>query len=207
MAIHRRLGYLPGEFGLYDRLTGAQTIEYLANLRGGVDPAYQASLVERLDLDPSRRYREYSRGNKQKVALVTAFQHRPDLLILDEPTSGLDPLVQQTFFASSRRPRPRAAPCSCPATSSMRSSGPATGWPSSVTDAWCGWTRSRPCATSPCTGWSCDSTEPADRAAFETLEGVSDIVVEGQRHPDDGRGAHRTGHPAGGASGTISWTW
>ncbi len=99
VAIHRRLGYLPGEFGLYDRLTGSQTIEYFANLRGGVDPAYQASLVERLDLDPSRRYREYSRGNKQKVALVTAFQHRPDLLILDEPTSGLDPLVQQTFFA------------------------------------------------------------------------------------------------------------
>jgi ABC-2 type transport system ATP-binding protein len=99
VAIHRRIGYLPGEFTLYDRLTGAQTIEYFANLRGGVDRAYQRELIERLDLDASRRYREYSRGNKQKVALVIALQHRPDLLILDEPASGLDPLVQQTFFA------------------------------------------------------------------------------------------------------------
>jgi ABC-2 type transport system ATP-binding protein len=99
VAIHRRVGYLPGEFTLYDRLTGAQTIEYFANLRGGVDADYQQSLISRLDLDPSRRYREYSRGNKQKVALVCALQPRPDLLILDEPTAGLDPLVQQTFFA------------------------------------------------------------------------------------------------------------
>ena len=98
VAIHRRIGYLPGEFALFDRLTGSQTIEYFANLRGGVDPAYQADLVSRFDLDPSRRFREYSKGNKQKVGLVIALQHRPDLLILDEPTSGLDPLVQQTFF-------------------------------------------------------------------------------------------------------------
>jgi ABC-2 type transport system ATP-binding protein len=98
VAIHRRLGYLPGEFGLYDRLTGQQTIDYFANLRGGVDRTYQAALVERLDLDTSRRFREYSRGNKQKVGLIIALQHRPELLILDEPTSGLDPLVQHTFF-------------------------------------------------------------------------------------------------------------
>jgi len=98
VAIHRRIGYLPGEFALFDRLTGGQTIEYFANLRGGVDPAYQADLVARFDLDPSRRFKEYSKGNKQKVGLVIALQHRPDLLILDEPTSGLDPLVQQTFF-------------------------------------------------------------------------------------------------------------
>ena len=99
VAIHRRIGYLPGEFTLYDRLTGAETIEYFGNLRGGVDPAYVASLVERLGLDPSRRFREYSKGNKQKVGLVVALQHRPELLILDEPTAGLDPLVQQTFNA------------------------------------------------------------------------------------------------------------
>ncbi|MCU0478841.1 MAG: ABC transporter ATP-binding protein [Chloroflexi bacterium] len=98
VAIHRRIGYLPGEFALFDRLTGGQTIEYFANLRGGVDPLYQADLVARLDLDPSRRFKEYSKGNKQKVGLVIALQHRPDLLVLDEPTSGLDPLVQQTFF-------------------------------------------------------------------------------------------------------------
>ena len=98
VAIHRRVGYLPGEFALFDRLTGGQTIEYFANLRGGVDPRYQADLVARFDLDPSRRFKEYSKGNKQKVGLVIALQHRPDLLVLDEPTAGLDPLVQQTFF-------------------------------------------------------------------------------------------------------------
>ena len=98
VAIHRRVGYLPGEFTLYDKLTGGQTIEYFANLRGGVDPVYQADLIARLDIDPTRKFREYSKGNKQKVGLVSALQHRPDLLILDEPTSGLDPLVQQTFY-------------------------------------------------------------------------------------------------------------
>jgi ABC-type multidrug transport system ATPase subunit len=99
VAIHRRLGYLPGEFALYDKLTGGQTLEYFANLRGGVDKAYQQSLVKRLDVDPSRRFREYSKGNKQKIGLIIALQHRPDLLLLDEPTSGLDPLIQQEFYA------------------------------------------------------------------------------------------------------------
>ncbi|MCJ7711940.1 MAG: ABC transporter ATP-binding protein, partial [Chloroflexi bacterium] len=75
-AIHRRVGYLPGEFALFDRLTGAQTIEYFGNLRGGVDPRYQADLIGRFELDPTRRFREYSKGNKQKVGLVIALQHR-----------------------------------------------------------------------------------------------------------------------------------
>jgi ABC-2 type transport system ATP-binding protein len=98
VAIHRRIGYLPGEFTLYDKLTGGQTIEYFANLRGGVDSVYQADLISRLDVDPSRKFKEYSKGNKQKIGLIVALQHRPDLLVLDEPTSGLDPLVQQTFY-------------------------------------------------------------------------------------------------------------
>jgi ABC-2 type transport system ATP-binding protein len=102
VAIHRRIGYLPGEFALYDRLTGGQTLDYFANLRGGVDRVYQARLVERFDLDTSRHFKEYSKGNKQKVGLVAALQHRPELLLLDEPTSGLDPLVQQTFFTVMR---------------------------------------------------------------------------------------------------------
>jgi ABC-2 type transport system ATP-binding protein len=98
VSIHRRVGYLPGEFVLYDKLTGGQTIEYFANLRGGVDRGYQDDLIARLDIDPSRRFKEYSKGNKQKIGLVIALQHRPELLMLDEPTSGLDPLVQQTFY-------------------------------------------------------------------------------------------------------------
>ena len=99
VAIHRRIGYLPGEFALYDKLTGGQTLEYFANLRGGVDKLYQADLIARLDVDPSRRFREYSKGNKQKIGLIIALQHHPDLLMLDEPTSGLDPLIQQEFYA------------------------------------------------------------------------------------------------------------
>ena len=102
VAIHRRIGYVPGEFALYDRLTGKQTLEYFANLRGGVDKEYQQSLIERFELDPSRRFREYCKGNKQKVGVIIALQHKPELLILDEPTSGLDPLVQQTFFTTLR---------------------------------------------------------------------------------------------------------
>ena len=99
VAIHRRIGYVPGEFALYDRLTGGQTLQYFGNLRGGVDEAYRKTLIERFDLDPSRKFKEYSKGNKQKVGLVIALQHRPELLILDEPTSGLDPLIQQSFYA------------------------------------------------------------------------------------------------------------
>ena len=98
VAIHKRLGYLPGEFALYDKLTGGQTLEYFGNLRGGVDKAYRQSLIERLDVDPTRRFREYSKGNKQKIGLIIALQHRPELLLLDEPTSGLDPLIQQVFY-------------------------------------------------------------------------------------------------------------
>ncbi|HEY7600593.1 MAG TPA: ABC transporter ATP-binding protein, partial [Candidatus Limnocylindrales bacterium] len=95
VAIHRRIGYLPGEFALYDKLTGGQTLEYFANLRGGIDRLYQADLIARLDVDPARRFREYSKGNKQKIGLIIALQHKPYLLLLDEPTSGLDPLIQQ----------------------------------------------------------------------------------------------------------------
>ncbi|HSJ51394.1 MAG TPA: ABC transporter ATP-binding protein [Actinomycetota bacterium] len=97
--IHRRLGYLPGEFGLYDHLTGLEYLTYLANLRGGLDERSVRQLADRLDLDLTVRIRALSHGNKQKLGLVQAFMHEPDVLILDEPTQGLDPLVQQTFHA------------------------------------------------------------------------------------------------------------
>jgi ABC-2 type transport system ATP-binding protein len=95
--VKRLVGYLPGELALDPNLTGGQILEYFANLRGGVDQAYLRTLVDRLELDPSRRFREYSSGNKRKVGLAQAFMHRPRLLILDEPTNGLDPLNQQEF--------------------------------------------------------------------------------------------------------------
>ena len=95
--VKRLVGYLPGELALDPNLTGAQILAYFANLRGGVDDKYLASLVSRLDLDDSRPFRHYSHGNKQKVGLIQAFMHRPRLLILDEPTGGLDPLNQHEF--------------------------------------------------------------------------------------------------------------
>ena len=97
-AVKRQVGYLPGELAVDPNLTGAQILAYLGHLRGGVDQASVAQFVKRLDLDTSKRFREYSRGNKQKVGLIQAFMHRPRLLILDEPTGGLDPLNQQEFY-------------------------------------------------------------------------------------------------------------
>ena len=95
--IKRLVGYIPGEPALDPNLTGGQILEFFAHLRGGVDRAYLKQLIERFDLDTSRKFRQYSTGNKRKVVLIQAFMHRPRLLILDEPTSGLDPLNQLEF--------------------------------------------------------------------------------------------------------------
>jgi len=97
IAIKKLVGYLPGEPALDPNLTGGQLLEYFGHLRGGVDQAYLKQLVQRLDLDPTRKFRHYSSGNKRKVVLILAFMHRPRLLILDEPTNGLDPINQQEF--------------------------------------------------------------------------------------------------------------
>jgi ABC-2 type transport system ATP-binding protein len=105
VAVHRITGYLPGELSLDSRLTGRQTLHYLANLRGGVEPAAIERIAGRLDLDLDQRFGHYSRGNKQKVGLVQAFMHQPRLLILDEPTSGLDPLNQETVLEMVREAR------------------------------------------------------------------------------------------------------
>ncbi len=97
LEIKRLVGYVPGEPSLDPNLTGGQILEYFAHLRGGVDQAYLKHLIQRLDFDPTRKFRQYSSGNKRKVVLIQAFMHRPRLLILDEPTNGLDPLNQQEF--------------------------------------------------------------------------------------------------------------
>lgn len=98
LEVKKLVGYLPGEFSFDPNLRGSYIIEYLSHLRDGVDQAHMRALIERLGLDPSKRFREYSHGNKQKIGLVQAFMHKPRLLILDEPTSGLDPLNQQEFY-------------------------------------------------------------------------------------------------------------
>jgi ABC-2 type transport system ATP-binding protein len=97
VAIHRRIGFLPGELNLWPTYTAQEVIAYLAKVRGGVDPRYVTTLAERLDLDLSKPLRNYSTGNKRKIGLLIALMHRPELVILDEPTSGLDPLMQHTF--------------------------------------------------------------------------------------------------------------
>jgi ABC-2 type transport system ATP-binding protein len=99
LAIDRRVSYIPGELSLYGELTGRQLLTYLGNLQGRVDGPYREELIERLDLDPTKKVRSLSRGNRQKVGLVAAFMIRPDLLILDEPTAGLDPFIQLEFEA------------------------------------------------------------------------------------------------------------
>jgi ABC-2 type transport system ATP-binding protein len=96
-AAHRLLAYVPGEVSLWPTLSGAETLELLGKLHGAEDPAYRAALVEHFDLDPSRRVRDYSKGNRQKLALIAALATRAPLLLLDEPTSGLDPLMEQQF--------------------------------------------------------------------------------------------------------------
>jgi ABC-2 type transport system ATP-binding protein len=97
VALHRRVGYLPGELALYPRLTGAQHLAVFARARGTADEALRDELVERFGVELDRPVRTLSKGNRQKIGLVLAFMHRPELLILDEPTSGLDPLLQDEF--------------------------------------------------------------------------------------------------------------
>ena len=99
LEIRRRIGFLPGDLALYPRLTGRATLDYLAQLRGGVDPRVRDALAERFDAELDRPVRELSTGNRQKLGLIQAFMHEPELLILDEPIAGLDPLVQSSFHA------------------------------------------------------------------------------------------------------------
>lgn len=98
VAVHRRLAYVPGDVALWPNLSGGETVDLLIRMRGAdPDQSRKAEMVERFALDPTKKGRAYSKGNRQKVALVAAFATNPDLLILDEPTSGLDPLMEQVF--------------------------------------------------------------------------------------------------------------
>ena len=94
---HRRLAYVPGEASLWPSLTGAETLHLLGQVQGKVDIVYRDELINRFELDPSKRVRAYSKGNRQKLILIAGLMARADLLVLDEPTSGLDPLMEQAF--------------------------------------------------------------------------------------------------------------
>lgn len=96
-SLHRRLAYVPGDVNLWPNLTGGEVIDLLSRLRGGLDRARRSELLERFDLDPTKKARSYSKGNRQKVALVAALASNAELLLLDEPTSGLDPLMEAVF--------------------------------------------------------------------------------------------------------------
>jgi ABC-2 type transport system ATP-binding protein len=95
--LHRRLAYVPGDVNLWPNLTGGEAIDLLCRLRGGADRARKAELLDRFELDPTKKGRTYSKGNRQKVALVAALATDVELLVLDEPTSGLDPLMETVF--------------------------------------------------------------------------------------------------------------
>src|ERR1019366_599379 len=96
--VKRQVGYVPGELPQFGGLRGGEVVAYIAGLRGGVDNAFVTKVCDQFDLDLGRRFREYSRGNKQKLAILLGLMHRPRLLVLDEPTGGLDPLNQQSFY-------------------------------------------------------------------------------------------------------------
>ncbi|MCL2667419.1 MAG: ABC transporter ATP-binding protein [Micrococcales bacterium] len=95
--LHQRLAYVPGDVSLWPGMTGGEAIDLLGSLRGGLDEQRRAELVERFELDPTKRGRQYSKGNRQKVAIVAALASQVELLVLDEPTSGLDPLMENVF--------------------------------------------------------------------------------------------------------------
>jgi ABC-2 type transport system ATP-binding protein len=104
---HRRISYVPGETNLWPSLTGAETLHLLGRIHGQVDNRYRDELIERFQLDPDKKVRAYSKGNRQKVLLIAALMTRADLLLLDEPTSGLDPLMEQAFRACIHEARQR----------------------------------------------------------------------------------------------------
>jgi ABC-2 type transport system ATP-binding protein len=109
VAIHRRLAYVPGDVSLWPNLSGGETIDLLTSLRGGADPELRARLLRDFELDPTTRGRAYSKGNRQKVALVAAFARRAELYLFDEPTSGLDPVMEEVFRREVERVRGEGA--------------------------------------------------------------------------------------------------
>ena len=165
------VAYVPGDVNLWPKLTGGECLALLANFHGKVDNAYRNVLVDRFQLDTAKKARTYSKGNRQKVALVAAFATRAEVLLLDEPTSGLDPLMEKEFRTCVGEARSGGRRCSCRRTSSPRSSSCAPGWAS------CGrasWSRSatRRLDCGPCTATELEIDFDGEPPDLSTLEGV-----------------------------------
>jgi len=109
VAIKKHVGYLAGDVALYPKTTGKELLDYLGALQGSVDPAYRKTLEKRFEAGTSKTIESLSKGNRQKIGILQAFMHRPDVLILDEPTSGLDPLMQEAFYETVREASQRGA--------------------------------------------------------------------------------------------------
>ena len=199
VAIHRRIGYIPGEFALYDRLTGGQTIQYFANLRGGVDRGVPGAP----DRAPRHRPEPQVQGALQGQQAEDRARHRAPA-----PAGAADPRRADVRPRPARpadvlraRPRgaaPRAGPSSCRATSCPRSSAPATASRSSATASWSRSTASRPSATSPITRWSCASSDTVPVAAFEALPGRQRRQRRGPHAPAARQRPDHAGRPGGG---------
>ena len=174
--LHRRLAYVPGDVSLWPNLTGGEAIDLLTRLRGRVDPRRKALLLERFELDPSKKARTYSKGNRQKVALVAAFASDVELLVLDEPTSGLDPLMESVFTQCVREvtAEGRSVLLSshilaeveklCDTVPIFRAARRVPAGPRAAR-------RHRP-------RWSVTAVPDRDPAALDALEGVHDLLVE-----------------------------
>lgn len=109
VAVKRSVGYLPSDPGMYGKMTGRQFLDYMSELQARANNKYRTELVKRLQADQDKRLKDLSRGNRQKIAIIQAFMHEPDVLILDEPTSGLDPLMQEVFYDLVKEARGRGA--------------------------------------------------------------------------------------------------
>lgn len=182
--LRRRVGYLPGELAMYDTMTGEEMLRFFANLRGLDGTGGAQRDAERLELDLSRRIEAYSSGNRQKLGLVAALMHEPELLILDEPTNALDPLIQQTFHAILDERRQQGA--------TVFLSSHVLPEVERVADRAAIIRRGRLVAIETVTAMkelarrrlTIDFAEPVDPAAFTSLPGVADVIV----HAD---GIHR----------------
>ena len=177
--LHRRIAYVPGEFAVWPSLTGAEMLDLLGNLHGGWDAALRAELCERFEFDPSRKGRTYSRGNRQKIALIAALMVRPELLVMDEPTSGLDPLMEVRFreVLAEGLEHGQTALLSSHILSEVDAAC-ATGWASCGPVAWSRSVLSTSCASTSRAGWRSSSSGRRPNSTASTGSPMSSLPAQ-----------------------------